>query len=99
MSLMVAVAGTLAGAAVLVGGILVWARGRAKAQQSHSTQQESRQHYLALAAQAASDGSGRGLFKLLDALDTAPEGCPVVVSWLRHQPAENFAAVSCGSFQ
>lgn len=85
--------GTLAGAAVVVGGILVWARGRVQGQSQQDARAQSRQHYLALASQAASDASGRGLLTLLDALEAAPPDCPVQVSWLRHQPANKPAGM------
>jgi hypothetical protein len=93
MSFVALAAGTLVGAAVVVGGILVWARGRVQGRGLQDAQAQSRQHYLNLAAQAASDGSGRGLLALLDALDAAPADCPVTVSWLRHQAPDKPAGM------
>ena len=72
--------------ALVVAGILIWARRQVRAQQARETGEMTRQAYLNLAAHAAGDASGRALVRLLNALDTAPIDCPVTVQWLRHIP-------------
>lgn len=69
---------------VVVAGILLWARQQVAARRDTGAPQSDRQTYLTLAAQAASDSSGRALVRLLNALDTAPADCPVTVQWVRH---------------
>jgi hypothetical protein len=80
--------GTVLLALVAVAAILLWARSRVRAQQARDVGATGRQRYLTLAAQAASDPSGRQLMRLLDEMETAPADCPVTASWVRHQPAD-----------
>jgi hypothetical protein len=84
---------TLVVAGLAVGGILFWASRRVKAQQQQESQQQGRKYYMDLAAQAASDASGRSLVTLLEALETAPPDCPVTVGWVRHQPGNKPAGM------
>jgi hypothetical protein len=86
MTMLWVLVGTLLGFALVVGLILLWARGQVQRQKDQETGQMTRQAYLNLAAHAAGDASGRTLVKLLDALETAPADCPVIVSWNRHMP-------------
>jgi hypothetical protein len=80
--------GTVLLALVAVAAILMWARGRVHAQQSLDAGKSGRQHYLTLAAQAASDPTGRQFMRLLNEMESAPPDCPVNVSWVRHQPVD-----------
>jgi hypothetical protein len=80
--------GTVVVALLAIAGILLWARGRVAAQQARETHNSGRQHYLSLAAQAASDPTGRHFMRLLNEMETAPPDCPVTVGWVRHQPVD-----------
>lgn len=84
MSLVWVAVGVFAAFGVVVALILLWARRQVAARRGNGEQQTDRQTYLALAAQAASDSSGRALVRLLNVLDTAPADCPVTVQWVRH---------------
>ena len=83
MNLIGAVVAALLVFALLVVGILIWARRTA----GRSQEADTRMHYITLAGHAAGDASGAKFFELLKALEEAPADCPVKVQWLRHMPA------------
>lgn len=67
--------------AVFAAAALLWARGQVGRQR----RVDDRQRLLALAAQAATDDSGRYLLLLLGAMEQAGADCPITVEWLRRE--------------
>lgn len=76
-----AVLGALLFFLVLAGAAVLWAR----AQVGQVRQSDTRQRLLALAAQAATDDSGKHLLLLLGAMEGADDDCPIRVDWLRRE--------------